>query len=115
MKSLSVLRRYVRGIASQFSRQEHTLNLAAEKDLQQFAARKRTGVSLRSLLETGKGELLNKHIIEQCGDESAKEASSRVQIQVACFLHHELPVRFAHRVTRLESSGILSQSGKVIS
>ncbi len=85
-----------------------------EKELSLFAARKRTPVSLKSLLETGKGELLNKHTDAQIKDDGTKAATARVQIQVACFLHHELPVRFAHRVSTLESSPVLKQSGKMV-
>ena len=44
--------------------------------------------------------------------------SERVQIQVACFLHRELPIRLAHRVVELEAIPIMRESthvAKVIS
>ncbi|KAG5183205.1 pyruvate dehydrogenase kinase [Tribonema minus] len=64
------------------------------------AALKQTGVSLKTLIDTGRGELLS-------GDMQFKERDLNIRdkmlIQVASFLHRELPIRLAHRVRDLES------------
>lgn len=38
------------------------------------------------------------------------EPHQRVQIQVASFLHRELPIRFAHRIVELLSLPIMRES-----
>lgn len=90
-----------------------------EKEIKLFASKRQTPVSLKSLLKTGKGELLNKHSVSvstgQNTDCSSSKAEDRkIQMQIACFLHHELPVRFAHRSAGLEASPILCKSGQLI-
>lgn len=42
------------------------------------------------------------------------DISARVQIQVACFLHRELPIRFAQRAQALESVPIMRESKHVM-
>ena len=44
---------------------------------------------------------------------SQQNTAERVQIQVACFLHRELPIRLAHRVVELESIPIMKESTHV--
>jgi hypothetical protein len=86
-----------------------------DKEINFYASKKQTGVSLKSLLETGRGELLGKFPGEhKFSVEDDKKIAAKIQMQVACFLHHELPVRFAHRASRLDSSPILKQSGKTV-
>jgi hypothetical protein len=87
-----------------------------DKEIHIFASKKQTGVSLKSLLETGRGELLGKFPSNHnFSVEDDKKIAAKIQMQVACFLHHELPVRFAHRASRLDSSPVLKQSGKFTS
>jgi len=53
---------------------------------------KQTSVSLKAMVETGLGKFI-----------PPGAPSNQVLIQVASFLHRELPIRFAHRVKELES------------
>ncbi len=78
---------------------------AVEKELELYSKKKQTSVSLRSLMDTGRGE--NSHIPTPNGCAS----SDKVLMQVACFLHRELPIRLAHRATRLEASHLFAMSG----
>jgi hypothetical protein len=87
-----------------------------EKEIHIYSNKKEIPVSLKSLMETGKGDKLNRF------DELVKgkyapqtvqpQASQKILIQVACFLHRELPVRLAHRAVRLESSPLFVKSSK---
>jgi len=84
-----------------------------EKDLQYFGKKKQSGVSLTALMETGRGDRLKE--FDQLVDTSKQQAgaSERVQIQVACFLHRELPIRLAHRAVELESSQLYKESPSI--
>eukprot|EP00903_Cladosiphon_okamuranus_P005599 g5571.t1 len=74
---------------------------ALHNDIMQSAARKQTGVSLKTLIDTGRGDLLSGEMgLNGQGDLSTKQ---KMLIQVASFLHRELPIRLAHRVRDLES------------
>jgi len=88
-------------------------NKDKEKDLQHYGKKKQTGVSLKALMETGRGDRLME--FDKLVDTSRTQAgaSERVQIQVACFLHRELPVRLAHRALELEASNLFSQSPSI--
>jgi pyruvate dehydrogenase kinase 2/3/4 len=67
-----------------------------------YAKRKQTDISLLTLMHTGQGKHL--HMFEKIFPGSdAKTDSQKIQIQVASFLHRELPVRLAHRALELES------------
>ncbi|CAM9744363.1 unnamed protein product [Discosporangium mesarthrocarpum] len=70
-------------------------------DIMESAARKQTGVSLKTLIDTGRGDLLS----GEMGLTKQKGISTKQKmlIQVASFLHRELPIRLAHRVRDLES------------
>lgn len=85
-----------------------TITPAVEKELELYSKKKQTSVSLRSLMDTGRGE--NSHIPTP----NACTTSDKVLMQVACFLHRELPIRLAHRATRLEASPLFAMSGKGI-
>ena len=80
-----------------------------EKELQLYSNKKQTPVSLKSLMETGKGIRLKD---EKAVDIENEIARQKILIQVACFLHRELPVRLAHRAVKLESS-LFSKSGEI--
>jgi hypothetical protein len=70
--------------------------------LQYYGKKKQTLVSLKALMETGVGALLHHHP-EGAGGNSSETAThnnellEKVRIQVACFLHRELPVRLARK------------------
>jgi pyruvate dehydrogenase kinase 2/3/4 len=66
-------------------------------DIAEFASKRQTGVNMQALLSTGMGLRLDKSTI----DESLPK-QQRTIIQVAQFLHHELPIRLAHRAMELE-------------
>jgi hypothetical protein len=81
-----------------------------EKELIIYSTKKLTPVSLKSLMDTGKGERLDD--LGSSNKLSQATASQKVLTQVACFLHRELPVRLAHRAVRLESSPIFARNGQ---
>ena len=68
-----------------------------------FARKKQVSVDLKTLMETGQGKSLDKMSHNVQGTES-----QLVLMQVACFLHRELPVRLAHRAIELESTVLAS-------
>jgi pyruvate dehydrogenase kinase 2/3/4 len=72
-------------------------------ELYHFGKKKQTSVTLRALMETGVGKKLDEYY-EQTDfkQETYAGASDRVKVQIACFLHRELPIRLAHRALQLE-------------
>lgn len=87
-------------------------DINVKKEMMIYSKKKQTPVSLKSLMETGRGDLLSKDkgtLIS--GKLEQSTASQRVLIQVASFLHRELPVRLAHRAERLASSPIFAKNG----
>ena len=77
-------------------------------DLVYFARKKQVPVDLQTLLQTGLGKNIhniNKNIV---GTNREK-----VLMQVATFLHRELPVRLAHRAVELEANPVLKSSSHV--
>ena len=92
----------------------YSTNTPLEKELHIYSAKKQTPVSLRSLMETGKGDKLQDfdELMKGKLSESNHHTTQKILIQVACFLHRELPVRLAHRAIKLESSPLLMRSGK---
>jgi len=83
-----------------------TITPSIEKEIELYSKKKQTSVSLRSLMDSGRGENPNLPTLK------ASKASDKVLMQVACFLHRELPVRFSHRATKLEASALFNKSGK---
>ena len=81
-----------------------------EKEIIIYSNKKQTPVSLKSLMDTGRGDRLS-DFSASTNTTSQSTASQRVLTQVACFLHRELPIRLAHRATRLESSPIFASNG----
>ena len=79
-----------------------------EKELDLYSKKKQTSVSLKTLMESGRGEIPNLPF----GSTRTNKASEKVVMQVACFLHRELPVRLAHRAAKLEASPIFNKSGE---
>ena len=86
-----------------------TTSVASEKDLLLYSNKKQTPVSLKALMETGKDCRLpiNNNI-----DEYGGAIASKSLVQVACFLHRELPVRLAHNAVKFEASPLIMKSGK---
>jgi pyruvate dehydrogenase kinase 2/3/4 len=74
-------------------------------DIRHFSAMEQTGVSLRTITQTGMGEF-----VSGLGSEAddAKAKTQKMLMQVAMFLHRELPIRLAHRVRDLDSIPHLS-------
>lgn len=66
-------------------------------NIAEFAAKRQTGVNMQALLSTGMGLRLEKSAID-----ASLPTQQRTLIQVAQFLHHELPIRLAHRSIELE-------------
>ena len=88
-------------------------SVSSEQDSIEYYGRKRqTNVSLRALLDTGNGTLLNVPLTSRA---ETATATDKVLLQVACFLHRELPVRLAHRACELESSDVFKQSESIMS
>jgi len=80
-----------------------------ESEVQYYGKKKQSQVSLKALMETGLGARLN----DFPGAPKTVSASDRVRIQVACFLHRELPVRLAHRACELEQYDLFAQSSAI--
>lgn len=98
-----------------FNMRSYSSNMNLDKELLIYSNKKQTPVSLRTLMETGLGENLERFEELMKGKYAhtpAPKASQRILIQVACFLHRELPVRLAHRAIRLEGHPLFQQSGK---
>ena len=76
-----------------------------------YAEKQQTGVSMRTLLDTGHGlKLNNRRDLQPLGelneeicldDEVTKHQLT--MLQIATFLRHELPIRFAHRARELDN------------
>jgi hypothetical protein len=85
-----------------------------ERELLLYSEKKQAVLSLKTLMETGNGDRLNEfETIFQKTNNSKKQLleSEKVHMQVACFLHRELPVRLAHRAVKLEAASIFIKSG----
>ena len=76
-----------------------------------YAEKQQTGVSMRTLLDTGHGALLGSRIgseqlvagnDEICIDDEVTK-HQLTMLQIATFLRHELPIRFAHRARELDN------------
>ena len=87
-------------LSASFSRGTSDLELLSD-DIAYFASKRQTGVSLKTLTETGRGD----HVpaVKEV-DASKQDAGRRMRMlfQVAMFLHRELPIRLAHRVRDLD-------------
>ena len=81
--------------------------------LQYYGRKKQTPVSLTTLLETGSGGKLDN--FQGTGSNGYNQASpsDRICIQIACFLHRELPVRLAHRAVELEDHPLFKSSPSI--
>ena len=75
-------------------------------ELEFYGSKRQNKVTLRNLLDTGSGKTLGRGspILENCS------LAENINIQVASFLHRELPIRLAHRALALESIDIFRKS-----
>lgn len=80
-----------------------------EKQLDLYSKKKQTSVSLKTLMDSGRGLNLDGHTFGTMGN---NKASEKILMQIACFLHREMPVRLAHRAMKLESSPLFLKSGE---
>ncbi len=87
-------------------------NITDEKDFQYYGRKKQTPISLETLLETGRGTRL-KEFENMFSSSKHPDQSDRIRIQIACFLHRELPVRLAHRVLELGSIDVFQDSPSI--
>eukprot|EP01041_Mallomonas_annulata_P011562 gene11562-24175_t len=76
------------------------------EELLSFSSKKQTSISIKLLMETGKGVYLD----SSSKNESPSSTTERIKIQVARFLHRELPIRLAHRAVELESIPVMCTS-----
>ena len=76
-------------------------------EIHYFARKKRVGVDMRTLLDTGLGRM-------QFNSDIEGTKLQKVLMQVACFLHRELPVRFAHRTVELETNQYMKDNEHVM-
>ena len=77
----------------------------------EWGEKRMTGVSLKTLLDTGRGELLGRYAKKE--DDQQHTATQQVLMQVAMFLHHELPIRLARRVLDLQTTPLLIEMESV--
>ena len=83
-----------------------------QDQIQYFGRKRQTNVSLRALLDTGNGSLVDKDGFAAAP--AGATATEKVLIQVACFLHRELPVRLAHRACELEGTDLFKNSKSIM-
>jgi hypothetical protein len=86
------------------------VSVMSEKELLLFSNKKQTPVSLKALMETGKGDRLS----SSSHDKNEDASRSKILIQIACFLHRELPVRLAHNAVKFEASPLIMKSGSTV-
>ena len=71
-------------------------------------------MGIKALLETGRGEYLKNFEMGLKQVDRGGTVKEKVLIQVASFLHRELPVRFAHRALQLDAIPLLQTSKHVV-
>lgn len=81
--------------------------------LQYYGRKKQTPVSLTTLLETGSGAKLQDFQGTLSNSYNQASPTDRICIQIACFLHRELPVRLAHRAVELEDHPLFKSSPSI--
>jgi pyruvate dehydrogenase kinase 2/3/4 len=88
---------------------------AGDALVKQYAKQKPTSVSLHTLLQTAKGELLgvDKVTAEPPYSTANLTESQQVLLQTASFIRRELPIRLAHRIVELDEAPYLSEMPSV--
>ena len=79
-----------------------TVDATSQETLEEYADRRQTSVNMETLLKTGYGYLLDKTHHTKDDTSGAMSTRERTLVQVASFLHREMPVRFAHRARELQ-------------
>ena len=77
-----------------------------EKEIQIWGSKQMSPVSLNNLMETGRGDnikIFNQYLAAKNGCETV-ENSKAIMMQIACFLHREVPLRLAQRACELQST-----------
>lgn len=69
---------------------------------QKYVNKEQTSASLETLMRTGRGELLRKTYKDETSAWDHQQATERIILQVASFLHREMPIRLAHRIRDLD-------------
>mmetsp|Transcript_836 Transcript_836/g.1376 ORF Transcript_836/g.1376 Transcript_836/m.1376 type:complete len:426 (-) Transcript_836:105-1382(-) len=82
------------------------------KQICEHALQPQTSVSLKTLLQTGRGEFLHKTYKNL--DHEERGATEQVLTQVAGFMRRELPIRLAHRIQDLERVPYMSEMPSVV-
>jgi hypothetical protein len=98
-------------------RHSSTFNTALDKEIHLYSTKRQTPVSLKSLMETGRGDRLAQFddlMKIKYEKHSQPHPNQRILIQVACFLHRELPIRLAQRAMKLESYPLFTRSGEFL-
>ena len=78
------------------------IDATSQETLEEYADRRQTSVNMETLLKTGYGYLLDKTHHTKDDTSGAMSTRERTLVQVASFLHREMPVRFAHRARELQ-------------
>lgn len=89
----------------------------SEETISKLGSMKATNLSIQDLLQTGLGARLDPVIIGDIGNPEELETTkstrrgscepSDVRLQIATFLHAELPKRYAHRIKELDALPVL--------
>jgi hypothetical protein len=91
-----------------------TLSLIIFLCYEVFSRKRRSTVGIKALLETGRGEYLKNFEMGLKKIDRQGTVKEKVLIQVASFLHRELPIRFAHRACQLDAIPLLQTSKHVV-
>jgi len=89
--------------------------------VQEYSQKLQTSVSLQTLTRTGRGELLEHRTTDSVNQTEGlqspharkRTASSKVLLQVANFVHHEMPIRLARRIKDLDNVPFLKDMSSV--
>ena len=84
-----------------------------EKEFHYYGRKAQTPVSLETLLQTGRTRKAHVADFNYLSSKLDNGTVDKVLIQIACFLHHELPVRLAHQVLELNSLDLFRQSPSI--
>ena len=91
-------------------------SIDAAELVKKLSTKRMTSVTLNTLMDTGQGNLLQKHTSmneEELSDKLGTAATDKILRQVANFLHRELPIRLAHRITDLENVPMMKDQPSV--
>jgi hypothetical protein len=86
--------------------QEELLNL--------YGTKRQNGVSLKNLIKVSTGEtLVNFSSSDGLFSSIPRDHRAAIVTQIGCFLHRELPIRYAHRVLEIEKDEFLMRSPSI--